>query len=383
MNNSSLAVSALTSSSAANVSGDGSLWGLLGGVPPPRFPLLPPHSLNHSSNNMGWANGTYNTVKEEEHGPGEGVGVGVGGRCGEWQDSQHTLFQLANLCAALAFLTPPTFRFHLLFLRAMLLLSFLLSLLWAGLFVCMADVLCWSLALLLLSGGHLAWVLYRHLASSLHHPQAGLYSKVFRPVKVTEAEFRDLCEQGALHHVSKGALYAIEGATPCAYLSILVKGRLKVTFKRLLLHHVETNQFVDATEYDFLSSHQDHSDTYQVSISAVEDSVLLRWDYPTLQGYLSTRPFISTVLHYLTGKDVCSQLYALQEQLMQTPEFMADLPSRHSSMVNVRSCLAARDSSVSLCRLSDVADSCAPHETVHTSATSRHPPSHTEAETRL
>lgn len=52
-----------------------------------------------------------------------------------------------------------------------------------------------------------------------------------------------------------------------------------------------------------------------------------------------------------TGKDVCSQLYVIQERLLQAPDYMSTLASRHSSMVNLRSCLAANDSSSSLTRL--------------------------------
>ena len=56
----------------------------------------------------------------------------------------------------------------------------------------------------------------------------------------------------------------------------------------------------------------------------------------------------------MTGKDVCSHLYAIQEQLMQAPDYMSTLASRHSSMVNVRSCLAAHESSSSLSRMADL-----------------------------
>ncbi|KAL8581761.1 hypothetical protein ACOMHN_043179 [Nucella lapillus] len=361
----SSAAAALLTQTAARVSVH-SLWRLLDSAPLP----LPPHAYNNNNNHSEWSTNsstTFTTSTLKDKGGGGGVGggegdVGESSSCSEWQDSQHTLFQLANLCTAIAFLTPVTFRFHLVFLRAMLLLSFLLLTLWSGLFVCLPDLLAWSLLFLMLNAAHLAGLCYTHFTSSLPAPQAGLYSKVFRPVKVSETEFRELCERGSLHNVSKGALYAIEGATPCAHLSVLVKGRLKVTYQRLFLHHVETNQFVDATEYDFMSSHPDHCEIYQVSIAAAEDAVLLRWDYSTLQDHLSTRPFISTLLHYLTGKDVCSQLYALQEQLMQTPDYMADVTSRHSSMVNVRSCLAAHDSSSStLCPPADLAGQIMPY----------------------
>ncbi|KAL8595314.1 hypothetical protein ACOMHN_020067 [Nucella lapillus] len=106
--------------------------------------------------------------------------------------------------------------------------------------------------------------------------------QVFKPVRVAQAEFLDLCELGSLQPVHKGGLYAMEGLTPSAQrLSILLKGRLKVTYQRMFLHSVEVNQFVDAVEYDSLALQHDNSDKYQlqemlsvqVSIAATEDVI--------------------------------------------------------------------------------------------------------------
>ncbi|KAK7493115.1 hypothetical protein BaRGS_00015636, partial [Batillaria attramentaria] len=282
-------------------------------------------------------------------------GIGEMGSCHDWQDAQHTLFQLANLCMAASFLTPVSFRFHVLFLRCLLLVAFLLFVLWAGLFICMADILGWNIVFFLLDAGHVAWLFYRHLPTRMPLTHTSLYTKVFKPIRVTQAEFLDLCEVGRVQNLCRGGLYAVENVTPCAQrVAILMRGRLKVTYQRLFLHSIEVNQFVDAAEYDSLTLGLDTCEKYQVSIAALEDSVLLTWDYTTLQDYLATQPFMKTVLYYLMGKDVCSHLYAIQEQLMKAPDYMSTLASRHSSMVNVRSCLAAQDSSASLSCMADL-----------------------------
>ncbi|XP_076466157.1 LOW QUALITY PROTEIN: popeye domain-containing protein 1-like [Babylonia areolata] len=306
----------------------------------------------------------YRTIDEEAAGGGgggRGAGGGGGmagegggglGSCEDWQEAQHTLFQLANLCMAVSFLTPSSFRFHLLFLRCMLLLSFGLLAVWGALFMCMADVLAWNLLFFLLDLGHIVWLVYRHLPARLPQSHAALYTKVFKPVRVGQAEFLDLVRLGRLQPVTKGGLYAMEGLTPCAQrLSILLKGRLKVTYQRLFLHYIEVNQFVDAAEYDSLTLQQDNSDKHQVSIAATEDSVLLTWEYPALQEYLSNHPFLDTLFHYLIGKDVCSQLYAIQEQLLQAQDYLTTNttttssssftpPAHRSSALNLRSSLA-------------------------------------------
>ena len=47
----------------------------------------------------------------------------------------------------------------------------------------------------------------------------------------------------------------------------LICFRLKVTYQRLFLHHIEASQFVDATEYDSLTLQLAACDKYQVSTS--------------------------------------------------------------------------------------------------------------------
>lgn len=154
------------------------LWGLLS-------PLLPDASLSNDngSNNNGssvaYSNSTPRAYRTATLRDGEEGGLeGDLGSCHNWQEAQHTLFQLANLCMVVSFLTPASFRFHVLFLRCLLLLAFLLFLLWAGLFICMPDVLGWNLVFFLLNGAHIVWLLYRHLPSRLPVSHTALYTKV-------------------------------------------------------------------------------------------------------------------------------------------------------------------------------------------------------------
>lgn len=202
MTNSSLLVSgAAPVAAAVAVVAATPLWELLSGH---HYPLLPGSGLSNgsssssspSSNSSGSSGGAYSnstprayrTATFRDGGGGGGGGGGdpggeeaVGddlGSCHDWQAAQHTLFQLANLCVAVSFLTTASFRFHVLFLRCILLLAFLLFLLWAGLFICMPDVLGWNLVFFLLNGAHIAWLVYRHLPSRLPLSHCAIYAKV-------------------------------------------------------------------------------------------------------------------------------------------------------------------------------------------------------------
>lgn len=88
------------------------------------------------------------------------------GSCRDWQDAQHTLFQLANLCAAISLLTPSSFRYHLLFLRCFLLAAFLFFVLWASLFVCMLDILIWNCVFFVINLIHVICLAYHNIPVS-------------------------------------------------------------------------------------------------------------------------------------------------------------------------------------------------------------------------
>jgi hypothetical protein len=59
-----------------------------------------------------------------------------------------------------------------------LLLAFVLFVIWAGLFICMPDVLGWNMAFLFLNGAHIAWLFYAHLPARLPLTHTGVYTKV-------------------------------------------------------------------------------------------------------------------------------------------------------------------------------------------------------------
>ena len=63
--------------------------------------------------------------------------------CTHWQEAQHALYQMANLCLALAFLTPHTFTLHHVITRAAASLAFALLAALSAFVHCQPDTIIW------------------------------------------------------------------------------------------------------------------------------------------------------------------------------------------------------------------------------------------------
>ncbi|GFO01649.1 blood vessel epicardial substance [Plakobranchus ocellatus] len=259
--------------------------------------------------------------------------------CRDWQEAQHALFQLANLCAAISLLTPGSFRHHLLFLRCLLLVAFFLFALWAGLFVCMVDVLIWNGIFLLVDLVHIVGLAYHNFPSKFSASVAEFYKRRLKPLKVCRRDYSDLCAAGEVLPLRLGSQYAMEGYTDSGHkLSVLLRGRLKVTVGGIFLHYVEANEFIDSTEFDAVPLDKDINEfitgKYQVSITACENSIILTWHRTALLKHLDYNPFLAAVLVNLIGKDVSDKLYRVQEQLARESTAASKVHSSQSSSLS-------------------------------------------------
>ncbi|GAB1609005.1 blood vessel epicardial substance-like [Argonauta hians] len=273
--------------------------------------------------------------------------------CYVWQDVQHILFQLGSLCMALSFLTPISFQYHILFLRCLLLFTFLFYILWAGVFVCVPDILAWNCAFFCINIGHIIYLAYTMYPVRIQKDFEDAYTKLFKPLGVSRIEFRSLTKVGRLVYLREGSVYATEGITPCGEkLSLLLRGRLKVTYDSLFLHYISSNQILDSAEYEYSQPHWQNCEKFQVTLVAIEDCSLLTWKCAAMQRFLHDHPFLGTVLHNLLGKDITHKLYQIQELLQTDPDYMHCPPSsRFSSMVDIRSSLATKTSCASLTKI--------------------------------
>lgn len=88
--------------------------------------------------------------------------------CAKWVEAQQDLFQAANLCFAVAFLIPKSFKQSILIVRALAAAGFLLLAAWAGTELCSPDVLAWNIVLVVVNSIHTILLIIR-LVHNFHH----------------------------------------------------------------------------------------------------------------------------------------------------------------------------------------------------------------------
>ncbi|KAJ8979561.1 hypothetical protein NQ317_012950 [Molorchus minor] len=138
--------------------------------------------------------------------------------------------------------------------------------------------------------------------------------KVFKPLRVSKKHFKELVREAKVMNLEKGDIYAVEDVSPAdERLSVLLKGRLRVTCDDTHLHFINMHQFVDSPEWE--ANHEQSDDVFQVTITAEEDSVYLCWPRMKLERVLRHRPMLKVVLDCIIGKDITQKLYALNEHL--------------------------------------------------------------------
>ncbi|XP_034945749.1 blood vessel epicardial substance-like [Chelonus insularis] len=261
-----------------------------------------------------WIDVWNSTVASNVTGRLNSTTLSSGGYCDEWEAAQHKLFQAANLFFAAAFLVPRSFKASVLALRTFLTAGFMLAALWAGITICALDAMLWSLFLGLLNGIHSLILACRFLPPALSPELVELYLKLFKPYRVSKKHFQELAKEARILKLDPGQTYATEGVSPAdERLSILLRGKLKVTCDGTHLHYVRAYQFVDSPEWE--ATHENIDDVFQVTIRAEESSTYICWTRLKLMRVLRHRPLLKVVLNTLIGKDITSKLYALNEQL--------------------------------------------------------------------
>ncbi|CAH2992142.1 unnamed protein product [Chilo suppressalis] len=234
--------------------------------------------------------------------------------CAKWTNAQQDLFQAANLCFAIAFLAPKSFKQSILVLRALAAAGAVLMGMWAGAEVCAPDVLVWSLALVLVNSIHTVFLIIRFLPPALSLELTDLYLKLFKPLKVHKKHFQELTREARVVRFEPGEAYAIEEVTPAdERLSILLKGKMRVSCDETHLHFIQPYQFVDSPEWE--ANREQSDDVFQVTVVAEEVCTCVCWPRMRLERVLRHRPALKVVLDCLIGKDITHKLYSVSEGL--------------------------------------------------------------------
>ncbi|KAF7708689.1 blood vessel epicardial substance isoform X1 [Silurus meridionalis] len=265
--------------------------------------------------------------------------------CQDWEKAHHLLFHLGNLSLVVGLLIPTTVGLHMILLRLLLMTGCCLFIAWATLYRCTLDVMVWNAVFLVVNFMHFFYLLYKRRPIKIDRELRSVYKRMFEPLHVREALFQRLTGQFCtIQTLKKGQVYAAEDKTSVdERLSILLKGKMKVSYRGHFLHNIYTNAFIDSPE--FRSTQLNKGEKFQVTITAEETCKYLCWSRERLTYFLESDSFLNEVFRYLIGKDITNKLYSLNDptlsdKAVKKMERQPSLCSQHS-MMQMRNSMAS------------------------------------------
>ncbi|KAL2084992.1 hypothetical protein ACEWY4_020510 [Coilia grayii] len=233
--------------------------------------------------------------------------------CQQWEEAHHLLFHLGNLSLLAGLVIPTTLGLHMILLRLLLMTGCCFFIAWATLYRCTLDIMGWNVVFLFVNFLHLFFLLYKRRPIKIDRELKSVYKRMFEPLHVREALFQRLTGQFCtIQTLKKGQVYAAEDKTSVdERLSILLKGKMKVTYRGHFLHNIYTNAFIDSPE--FRSTQMHRGERFQVTIMAEENCKFLCWSRERLTYFLESDSFLNEVFRYLIGKDITNKLYSLND----------------------------------------------------------------------
>uniref|UniRef100_A0A8D3D3U2 Popeye domain cAMP effector 1 n=1 Tax=Scophthalmus maximus TaxID=52904 RepID=A0A8D3D3U2_SCOMX len=265
--------------------------------------------------------------------------------CQEWEQAHHLLFHLGNLSLLLGLVLPTTLGLHMILLRLLVMTGCGLFIAWATLYRCNMDVMVWNVVFLVVNFMHLFFLLYKRRPIKIDRELRSVYRRMFQPLHVQEALFQRLTGQFCtIQTLKKGQAYAAEDKTSVdERLSILLKGKMKVSYRGHFLHNIYTNAFIDSPE--FRSTEMHRGEKFQVTIIAEEKCKFMCWSRERLTYFLESDTFLGEVFRYLIGKDITNKLYSLNDPTLsdKAVKQMDRQPSLCSqmSMMQMRNSMAS------------------------------------------
>ncbi|KAH0622181.1 hypothetical protein JD844_024267 [Phrynosoma platyrhinos] len=142
---------------------------------------------------------------------------------------------------------------------------------------------------------------------------SSLYKRMFEPLHVPPELFQRLTGQFCnIQTLKTGQAYAAEDKTSVDdRLSILLKGKMKVSYRGHFLHNIYPCAFIDSPEYR--STQMNRGEKFQVSITADDNCKFLCWSRERLAYFLESEPFLFEIFKHLIGKDITNKLYSLND----------------------------------------------------------------------
>ncbi|XP_032877982.1 uncharacterized protein LOC116973784 [Amblyraja radiata] len=258
-------------------------------------------------------NATSSAASDAGFGNGTGPFSAGMESCDNWKEIQHLIFHLANICFAVGLVIPTTVKVHMILLRGMLSIGCALFIAWAALYRCALDIIIWNSLFLILNMMHCIYLIYKRRPIKLDKELKALYRRMFEPLHVPPDLFQRLTGQFcSIMTLTKDQTYAAEDKTSVDdRLSILLKGKMKVSYRGHFLHNIYPTAFIDSPE--FRSTQLNKGEKFQVTVVAEDNCRFLCWSRERLTFFLETESFLHEVFKYLIGKDITNKLYSLND----------------------------------------------------------------------
>lgn len=265
--------------------------------------------------------------------------------CENWREIHHLVFHLANMCFAAGLVIPTTLNFHMIFLRGLLCLGCSFFIIWASLYRCAIDIVIWNSVFLCVNLMHFVYLVYKKRPIKIEKELKGIYKRLFEPLHVPPELFQRLTGQFCnIQTLQKGQAYAAEDKTSVDdRLSILLKGKMKVSYRGHFLHNIYPNAYIDSPE--FRSTQMNRGEKFQVTITAEDNCKFLCWSRERLTYFLESEPFLFEIFKYLIGKDITNKLYSLNDPTLS--DKVAKKIDRQPSLCSQLSVMQMRNSMAS------------------------------------
>ncbi|XP_061063333.1 blood vessel epicardial substance [Eubalaena glacialis] len=233
--------------------------------------------------------------------------------CENWKEIHHLVFHVANIFFAIGLVIPTTLHLHMILLRGMLTIGCTLYIVWATLYRCALDIMIWNSVFLGINILHLSYLLYKKRPVKIEKELKSIYRRLFEPLRVPPDLFKRLTGQFCMiQTLKKGETYAAEDITSVDdRLSILLKGKMKVSYRGHFLHNIYPCAFIDSPEFRSTQMHK--GEKFQVTIIADDNCRFLCWSRERLTYFLESEPFLYEIFRYLIGKDITNKLYSLND----------------------------------------------------------------------
>ncbi|XP_059588429.1 blood vessel epicardial substance isoform X3 [Alligator mississippiensis] len=240
--------------------------------------------------------------------------------CENWKEIHHLVFHVANTCFAAGLVIPTTLNFHMIFLRSLLTIGCVMFIIWATFFRCAVDIMIWNTVFLVINFLHFIYLVYKRRPIKIEKELSSLYKRMFEPLHVPPELFKRLTGQFCnIQTLKTGQAYAAEDKTSVDdRLSILLKGKMKVSYRGHFLHNIYPCAFIDSPE--FRSTQMNRGEKFQVTIVADDNCKFLCWSRERLTYFLEAEPFLYEIFRYLIGKDITNKLYSLNDPTLNDKE---------------------------------------------------------------